>query len=139
MPLSNEQFNEALTRVLARPGLMGKLAESERLDNFIVRLKSTEFCFVEGQYEDFFDKDKAPKYVIYLTRSFGDPKQYQYITFTSYDGKFVEATLFVYEHPFNSRAKKKQLVLYCNLFRNFDEILEAVGKTYTLPEERKTK
>ena len=55
--------------------------------------------------------------------------EYQYLTLTEYDGKFVEATFFAYSQPFNSKAKpaQRQVPLAARLLRSLDQIVEAVS------------
>lgn len=81
----------------------------------------------------YFDKDRAPSYVVCLERKHLKEgcaaPEYQYLTLTEYDGRFVEATCFVYSQPFNSKAKlaQRQVPLAARLLRSFDQVVEAIS------------
>jgi len=93
------------------------------------------YGFVSSSPDLYFDKDRAPSYVVCLERKYlgkegrGTAPQCQYLTLTEYDGKFVEATFFAYSQPFNSKAKpaQRQVPLAARLLRSFDQIVEVIS------------
>ncbi len=87
--------------------------------------------FTAGNPDDYFDKGKAPGYVSCLTRV--HQGQHQYLTVTGYDRRFVEACLTVYNQPWNSRAKQKQVPIFSTLLRSLEDILAAVARVHPIP------
>lgn len=80
------------------------------------------------------------EWLTYLKRRAGGPHpapfQYQHLWLTSYDNRFVEAVLFVYAKPLNSRARPPMQPVHCSICRTMEEIEVAVGRVY---EEGKPK
>lgn len=71
------------------------------------------------------------EWLIYLKREVSSPSspspQYQYLWLTTYDDRFVEAILFTYPKPFNSRARPAMQPTQCCICRTMEEIEKAVG------------
>lgn len=75
--------------------------------------------------------DKPIANLVYLSRQYQD--QHQYLALMSgpwENAPFTEATLFVYQKPFHSRAKQKQIPLRVAILRGIPEIVAAVEQTY---------
>jgi hypothetical protein len=72
----------------------------------------------------YFDRDRAPEYVVCLERQFKG--LYQYLTLTTYEGKFVEGVWAVYGEKLNTRAKQKLVPVSVFLPRSFEAILALV-------------
>ena len=99
------------------------------------RLLSLGFTLGADQKEEQIkDLGLYREWLIYLKRRVGGPPptpfQYQHLWLTTYDDRFVEALLFVYPKPYNSRAKPPMQPLHCMIYRTLDEIVAAAGKIY---------
>lgn len=92
--------------------------------------------FTEGKRDDkghYADLGTPVTGLIYLYRK--HKEQYQYVSLCSYDGRFLEAIVYVYQNPFNSRVKVQQPLLHGLIYRNLNQLFEALEKTYELPKK----
>lgn len=67
-------------------------------------------------------------YLLYFQRAF--EKQYQYLWLTFYENSFVEAVLYVYSKPFNSRSKPAMAPIHAYPYRSLTDVLGAVDCKY---------